>query len=124
MFNNPFMMGQFPQQPIQTMQIQPQASCFFVKSASDLTGVNVMPNVFYVGLSPDNKEIYVRKMNNDGNIELETYALKTEQKQKSELQTISERLDAIEKKLASIPMQRPILTVKGKDNERTIKQAI
>ena len=76
MFNNPFMMGFPQQQPIQTMQIQPQASCFFVKSASDLTGVNVMPNVFYVGLSPDNKEIYVRKMNNDGNIELEVLKTK------------------------------------------------
>lgn len=80
-----------------------------------------MPNVYYVGLSPDNKEIYVRKMNNDGNIELETYALKAEQKQKTELQTIAERLEAIEKRLSTMPTQRPILTVKGKDNERTIK---
>lgn len=121
MFNNPFMMGFPQQQPIQTMQTQPQASCFFVKSPADLAGVNVMPNVFYVGLSPDNKEIYVRKMNNDGNIELETYALKAEQKQKTELQTIAERLEAIEKRLSTMPTQRPILTVKGKDSERTIK---
>ena len=121
MFNSPFFMGQFPQQqPIQTMQTQPQASCFFVKSAADLSGVNVMPNVYYVGLAQDNKEIYVRRMNNDGNIELETYTLKAEQKQKSELQTISERLEAIENRLANLP-QRPTLTLKGTEHERIVK---
>lgn len=120
MYNNPFFMGQFPaQQPIQNMNVQPQASCFFVKSASDLAGVNVMPNVFYVGLSQDNKEIYVRKMNNDGIVEVETYTLKAEQKQKTDLQAIADRLEAIEKKLSTLPAQRPTLTLKGKTNERT-----
>lgn len=120
MYNNPFFMGQFPaQQPIQNMNIQPQASCYFVKSASDLTGINAMPNVFYVGLAQEAKEIYVRKMNNDGIVEVETYTLKAEQKQKTELQTIAERLEAIEKKLSTLPAQRPTLTLKGKTNERT-----
>ena len=58
-----------------------------------------MPNVFYLGINRDNKEIYVRRMNNDGNIEVETYSLSTGKEEKTDLKIIADRLDVIEKKL-------------------------
>lgn len=87
-------------QPIQQFQQQlPQASCYFVKSIDELANVRIMPNIYCMGINKDNKEIYVRRMNNDGNIEVETYTLKSELKEKSELEKITERLTSIENSL-------------------------
>lgn len=87
-------------QPIQQFQQQlPQASCYFVKSIDELSGIRIMPNIYCMGINKDNKEIYVRRMNNDGNIEVETYSLKSESKEKSELEKITERLTNIENSL-------------------------
>lgn len=83
-------------------QTQKQASCYFVKAPQELASVNVEPNVYYLGINRDNSEIYIRRMNNDGNIEAETYVKASEQKEKSEMQKILERLDVIEKKLTNI----------------------
>ena len=94
-------------QPIQQFQQQmPQASCYFVKSIDELSGIRIMPNIYCMGINKDGKEIYVRRMNNDGNIEVETYSLKSESKEKSELEKITERLTNIENSL------------KEKNNER------
>lgn len=94
-------------QPIQQFQQQmPQASCYFVKSMDELSNVRIMPNIYCMGINKDKKEIYVRRMNNDGNIEVETYSLRSESKEKSELEKISERLTNIENSL------------KEKNNER------
>lgn len=101
--------------------IQPQFYCYSVKSAADLAGINIMPNTFYIGLNQDTKEIYMKKMNNDGNIEVETYSLLSEKKEKTDLQAIAERLDNIENKLSQLPIQRQTLTLKGKDYERASK---
>lgn len=136
MYNNGYMpqRGYYPQnnynmpmqQQPQTIQnvaqpVQPQLYSYFVKQAADLATPNIMPNTLYLGINSGQKEIYIRKMNNDGNIELETYTLSSGKKEKSELQAIVERLDSIEKKLAEIPVQRQTLTLKGKDNERISK---
>ncbi len=115
-----------PMQQPQTIQnvaqqVQPQLYSYFVKQAADLATPNIMPNTLYLGINSDQKEIYIRKMNNDGNIELETYTLSSGKKEKSELQAIVERLDSIEKKIAELPAQRQTLTLKGKDNERISK---
>ena len=111
-------------QTIQTMQAQqPQASLYFVKSPQDLSGVNVMPNNYYLGLNQDKKEIYIRKMNNDGKIEFESYVLKEEVKEKTDIQKIFDRLDGIEKKLSEIPTQRQTLTLKGRADERASKSS-
>lgn len=98
---NPYNYGftQPQTQAIQNLnqQIQKQAACYFVKAPEELAGVNVMPNIFYLGINRDDKEVYVRRMNNDGNIEVEKYVLASGVKEKTELQTISERLEKIEK---------------------------
>lgn len=115
-----------PMQQPQTIQnvaqpVQPQLYSYFVKQAADLATPNIMPNTLYLGINSGQKEIYIRKMNNDGNIELETYTLSSGKKEKSELQAIADRLDSIERKLAELPTQRQTLTLKGKDNERISK---
>ncbi len=135
MYNNGYMpqRGYYPQnnynmpmQQPQTIQnvaqtVQPQLYSYFVKQAADLATPNIMPNTLYLGINSGQKEIYIRKMNNDGNIELETYTLSSGKKEKSELQAIVDRLDSIEQKLAELPAQRQTLTLKGKDNERNSK---
>lgn len=135
MYNNGYMpqRGYYPQnnynmpmQQPQTIQnvaqtISPQLYSYFVKQAADLATPNIMPNTLYLGINSGQKEIYIRRMNNDGNIELETYVLSSGKKEKSELQVIVERLDSIEQKIAELPAQRQTLTLKGKDNERITK---
>lgn len=115
-----------PMQQPQTIQnvaqpVQPQLYSYFVKQAADLATPNIMPNTLYLGINSGQKEIYIRKMNNDGNIELETYTLSSGTKEKTELQAIVERLESIERKISEIPVQRQTLTLKGKDNERGTK---
>lgn len=133
-YNMPQQRGYYPQnnynglpaQQPQTIQnvsqtISPQLYSYFVKQAGDLITPNITPNTFYLGINRDSKEIYIRRMNNDGNIELETYVLSSGKKEKSELQVFVERLDSrldeIEKKLADLPTK----AMKGKDNERISK---
>lgn len=92
-------MNQYGAQPIQNVTQQSQAMCFFVRTPNDLVRSDIMPNIFYLGINRDNKEIYVRRMNNDGNIEVETYQLSSGVEEKTDLKLIVERLDKIEKKL-------------------------
>jgi len=109
------------QQPIQNLNVQPQSQCYFVRSQNDLSSVNVMPNFYYLGINPDANEIYVKRMNNDGLIELKTYCLQSEKKEKTEFQAIFDRLDGIEAKLSEISAPRQTLTLREKNNERNVK---
>lgn len=113
------------QQPIQNLNVQPQSQCYFVRSQNDLANINVMPNYYYLGINSDANEIYVKRMNNDGLIELKTYSLQSEKKEKTEFQAIFDRLDSIEQKLSEISVTpRPTLTLKEKGNERSAKSNI
>lgn len=110
MFNNgynPQTYGGYNQPTTQTIQqitqnTQKQASCYFVKTPEELAGVNIMPNIFYLGINRENKEIYLRRMNNDGNIEVEKYTLSSGVKEKSEMQTIIDGIKNLENKIAAI----------------------
>jgi len=123
-FNNYLAYQMQQQQPIQNLSVQPQSQCYFVKSPNELSSVNVMPNHYYLGINTDSNEIYVKRMNNDGLLEVKTYSLKSEEKEKTDFQVISERLDGIEKKLSEITTQRQTLTLKEKGNERNSKSNI
>jgi len=94
-------MDQLRPQTIQNVsqQIQSAASCYFVKSPEELAGLNVQPNVFYLGINRDKKEVYIRRMNNDGNIEVENYALTTGTEEKTDLKKILEEINLIKKKI-------------------------
>lgn len=108
-YNDPYLFNQYSgrgynqPQTIQNVsqQVQSQAVCYFVRKPEELTGINVMPNVFYLGMNRDNKEIYVRRMNNDGNIETETYSLSSGVEEKNDIKTILERLETIERRLSN-----------------------
>lgn len=121
--NNPFFNQYIDPYRSQTIQnisrnIQPQSYCYFVNSPSDLNGINVMPNTFYLGINSDRNEIYMRCMNNDGLIDVKTYSLHSEKKEKTDFQAIFDRLDSIEKKISDISnTPRQTLTLKNKDRE-------
>lgn len=90
-------------QTIQTIQQKPlQAVCYFAKSIEDLSNIDTLPGVYYLGINENGKELYVRKINSDGNVGVDTYSLTVEKKEKSELQQISDRLYNIEKQLSGL----------------------
>lgn len=92
---NPYLpYGQMPQ-PVQRMGEQnPQASCFFVKSADEFK-VDVLPGVIYLGINDKDSELYVRKINDLGNPEFKIYKLVADKKEKTEMQQIVDKLDSI-----------------------------
>ena len=86
-------------QTIQSLQQQPQAICYFVQGATEMSNINLMPNIVYIGINTSAKELYLRKLNTDGNIEFETYRLESGKQEKNDIQVILDRLNAIEDKL-------------------------
>lgn len=119
---NAYGIPNYPQQPVQSTQAQipqgqtikninqqatePQVSCYFVKSAKDLNALKIFSDMSYIGINRDSKEVYIRKMNDKGVAELETYVFNGEKTEETELQKINRRLDTIEK----------MLTAKGAEN--------
>lgn len=108
-------------QPIQKIEktIEPQAFCYFTDSSEDLKNLKIMPDAYYVGINKKVKEVYIRSMLEDGTTVTETYKLTADTQEKTELQSIDERLTNIEKTLSQLPRQRETLTMKGKGNEST-----
>lgn len=97
-------MGMLPQMaqqvPVQTIQrIQKSAEFYTVENAQELDGIKPTLNVLYVGFNKNKKEIYVKQLTNDGLISVETYNLADDKKQKSEYETILEKIKNIESKL-------------------------
>ena len=86
--------------PVQTIQqVQKSAQFYTVESAQELDGIKPTLNVLYVGFNKKAKEIYVKQLTNDGLISMETYGLSTDKKQKSEYETILEKINIIERRL-------------------------
>ena len=117
---NPY---QNPQgQPIQMMgQPQPRAICCFVDSQSDLVTPDLTPNLIYVGISSSNKEIYLRRMTNDGIIETEKYSLASGVQEKNEYQTILDQLSSINQKLSSQQPQQPEVMKEINNEQRNVR---
>lgn len=106
MYNyNPYFNGQMPMMqqasmPIQSIQqVQKTAQFYNVENAAELDGIKPTLNVLYVGFNKKAKEIYVKQLTNDGLISMETYGLATDKKQKTEYETILERINSLETKL-------------------------
>lgn len=91
-------------QPIQSISqpAQRQVVTYSVKSAAELANAPIMPNMMYLGINSDGKELYVRQMNLDGNVELNTYALIDGKKEKTEIQTIADNIAEIKKLIANM----------------------
>lgn len=107
-YYNPYYNGQpmnmMPQMaqpvPVQTIQrIQKSAEFYTVENAQELDGIKPTLNVLYVGFNKNKKEIYVKQLTNDGLISVETYNLADDKKQKSEFETILEKINNIERRL-------------------------
>ena len=100
MYNfNPYY-GQPMMQPVQSIQqVQKSAQFYTVESAQELDGIKPTLNVLYVGFNKKAKEIYIKQLTNDGLISMETYGLATDKKQKSEYETILEKINIIERRL-------------------------
>ena len=104
-YNNyygPQMMPQLsmPSMPVQSIQqAQKSAQFYNVENAQELDGIRPALNVLYVGFNKNKKERYVKQLTNDGLISLETYGLANDKKEKSELETILEKINNLEIKL-------------------------
>lgn len=86
--------------PVQSIQqVQKTAQFYTVENAQELDGIKPTLNVLYVGFSKKKKEIYVKQLTNDGLVSIETYSLADDKKEKSELETILEKINNIESKL-------------------------
>lgn len=95
-------MPQMQQQvmPVQSIQqVQKSAQFYNVENAQELDGIKPTLNVLYVGFNKKKKEIYVKQLTNDGLVSIETYSLADDKKEKSELETILEKINNIESKL-------------------------
>ena len=107
MYNyNPYFNGQMPMMqpqqsmPIQTIQqVQKSAQFYIVENAQELDGIKPTLNVLYVGFNKKAKEIYIKQLTNDGLISIETYSLVTDKKERSEFETILEKINNLESKL-------------------------
>ena len=94
------MMPQMASMPIQSIQqVQKSAQFYTVENAQELDGIKPALNVLYVGFNKKSKEIYIKQLTNDGLISVETYELATDKKQKSEYETILEKINIIERRL-------------------------
>ena len=126
MFNNPYYSGngyyqsdiyrnnpqnmQTPQ-TIQTIQqIQPQVMSYFASSVNDMGNIQVNPNIIYLGINVQAKEIYTKQMNNDGITETNIYKISDGKQEQNIMNTIMERLNNIDEKMKGYDNAR-------KDNE-------
>ena len=115
MYNYPYY-GQMPMaQPIQQaiQPVQKSAQFYSVESVQELDGVRPNLNVLYVGFNKRKKEIYVKQLTNDGLISLETYNLADDKKEKSEFETILEKINNLESKLTKGETNVPNNTTNG-----------
>lgn len=115
------MMPQMPQPlPVQTIQqVQKTAQFYNVEDVGELDGVKPTLNVLYVGFNKKKKEIYLKQLTNDGLISLETYELAGDKKEKSELETILEKINKIESKLTKGGSNVPNNTSNGTNGNAT-----
>jgi len=91
-------------QPIQPLpqHVEPRVVSYFVDTAEQLSTINPMPNIIYLGLNTRDGKIFMRRMNNDGLMEVKTYSLVNEATKKTDTQEILSRLAAIEKKMGVV----------------------
>ena len=100
---NPYYMPPYMQQPqpVQRLpqHVDPQVVSYFVETAEQLSTINPMPNTIYLGINNRDGKIFMRRMNNDGLVELKTFSLQVDQTRKTDTQEILDRLEKLEKKI-------------------------
>ena len=107
---------------------QPQIQCFFVSSKEEAKNVQVQLNTIYLIINTPQKEIYLKKYNNDGLIDFITYKDETtipkqEEKQEKDytgfFNSVNEKLENLEKLISkpTQPIQTSFLKEKEKKND-------
>lgn len=100
--------GQQPQHgmPLQNIQqqsvIRPTVIPYNVETAEQMSAIIPMPNTIYLGINDKDRKIFIKRMNNDGLTDVQTYILAGEQTKKTDTQEILERIANIENKLLNI----------------------
>ena len=101
-YYTPPYMQQAVAQPIQQIpqqHMEQRVISYFVESAEQLATINPMPNTIYLGINSRDGKIFMRRMNNDGLMEVKTYSLAAEQTKKPDIQEVLDRLAKIERKI-------------------------
>lgn len=105
-YNNfqPYIPPYMQQPQAQTMQHVPQPTepkvvTYSVETVEQMAAINPMPNTLYLGINHKDGKIFMKRMNNDGLIDVKTYSLVTEQTKKTDMQEVLSRLANIEKKI-------------------------
>lgn len=83
-FNNPF---------LNSFQMQVQVQPVFVGSIEEARSIQTVPNTIHVALNRGAKEVYTKRLNNDGIIEFEVYKVSAGE---DKLDSIVKRLEALE----------------------------
>lgn len=105
---NPYYTPPYMQQPVaQPIQqlpqhVDPRVISYFVDTAEQLSTINPMPNTLYLGINNRDGKIFMRRMNNDGLVEVKTFSLQLDQTRKTDTQEILDRITKIEKKLGVV----------------------
>lgn len=117
---NGFMNNNMQQHPVPP---QPQIQCFFVNSKDEAKNVQVQLNTIYLIINTPQKEIYMKKYNNDGLIDFITYKdettiPKSEPKEEKDytgfFNSVNEKLENIERIIKpNKPIQRDFKEVKN-----------
>lgn len=102
---NPYTYNQYNPQYMQQVpqHLEPRVMTYTVDSAEQMNGITPLPNTIYLGVNIRDSKIFMRRINNDGQIETKTFSVVGEQTKKPDLQEIISRLDDIEKKLSEAP---------------------
>jgi len=87
-----------PQQPV----IRPTVIPYNVETLEQMSAIVPMPNTIYLGMNDKDGKIFIKRMNNDGLTEVQTYMLAGEQTKKTDTQEILARLANLESKLLSM----------------------
>ena len=87
-----------PQQPV----IRPTVIPYNVETAEQMSAIIPMPNTIYLGINDKERKIFIKRMNNDGLTDVQTYILAGEQTKKTDTQEILERIANIENKKAKM----------------------
>lgn len=122
---NPYMPQQtMPMQPAPMQQaiqqVQKSVQFYSVESAQELDGIRPTLNVLYVGFNKNKKEIYVKQLTNDGLISVETYGLADNKKEKTDIETILEKINNIENRLMKGVVDVPNNAANGTDGNANV----
>lgn len=72
-----------------------EVQCFYVNNPQEMDKINPIPNVLYIGINLNSKEIYLKQVNGFGLIDFDIYAKQAGEQQKNEMTKILEKLDEL-----------------------------